>query len=151
MTSSWFFLSTLNYDARSTTHRIYYTTFWIHPSELHTVSFNNWVANTRRGTADWGSLNECRQRVRRNWTAKVMASHLLFPKLEIGERDVFSSLAAFEKFRKVTFSFSMSLSVCPLVFPSTWRKRFPTWRIFIILIFEFFFFEKSVGEKFNFD
>ena len=29
MTSSWFFLSTLNYDARSTTHHIYVTVFTI--------------------------------------------------------------------------------------------------------------------------
>ena len=28
MTSSWFFLSTLNYDARSTTHQINVTVFW---------------------------------------------------------------------------------------------------------------------------
>ena len=27
MTSSWFFLSTLNYDARSTTHQIYLTVY----------------------------------------------------------------------------------------------------------------------------
>ena len=46
MTSSWFFLSTLNYDARSTTHQIYLKTTL--PGQTHADSCNSTFCNVRK-------------------------------------------------------------------------------------------------------
>ena len=49
MTSSWFFLSTLNYDARSTTHQIYNTYLILFSNKLNYIGWIPWE-NPIRGS-----------------------------------------------------------------------------------------------------
>jgi len=46
VTSSWIFLSTLNYDARSTTHHINDAYVMNKPNKMHTYSINHILSAT---------------------------------------------------------------------------------------------------------
>ena len=120
MTSSWFFLSTLNYDARSTKHQIYVVARWrykIKPNFCSTEISKRLFVN-----ADNYNINHIKHKI----TLVTRVSFCCFGKFDV-HRAVHRNIIPIAKPTRCTnvsnlFYFGMTLYMFQTVFPSIIRS-----------------------------
>jgi hypothetical protein len=123
VTSGWFFLSTLNYDARSTTHQIFWSSFWsvsIFLTDFKFILFNMsfvvteycvcWHTNLL-SWFKWGirPKEDCNHFNTRDWVLPLLAK-LEFPSLSLQTLDVDCFPAPCDFFTEIVL-FSLTIHI----------------------------------------
>ena len=134
MTSSWFFLSTLNYDARSTTHQknCYFGSALKFLKVTNSIKEDGWIANRKavHGTR-WQNVLNCNERryFLTSWatnTCALLSCHYT-------TRYISCYVIKFSKIVKQNRMFVLKQIVCHVTLYNLWNGKLWTFRAYFTI------------------